>query len=206
MYYVDIGKDLVGGAVKFRAPGEPPSPGYQKYCEARVDVSVPAEQNGILVFANSMPHRLRLMGNKGSESQSRTFLNFFVVDPQRRLSNTGIFFTERGMSAFLTICIRKLTGKTMPKDVLGLILRYLNLFTDMRAAKDFRTKAREAMKATRSGPGFLNMHYGNCGVQKFVENIDCVIPHCNVEGRLNILTDSATPSNGEVEDEVEEEE
>ena len=39
----------------------------------------------LIVFANSVPHRVRKIANLSDKVQTRTFVNFFVVHPKKPL-------------------------------------------------------------------------------------------------------------------------
>jgi hypothetical protein len=49
----------------------------------------PVVTGAAIAFSNDMPHRFRTLRNQSSEPQSRLHLNFFVVDPDRRLPSSS---------------------------------------------------------------------------------------------------------------------
>jgi hypothetical protein len=62
-----------------------------------VDLSVGVQTNSFVVFSNALPHRVRLMENKSPDSPgTRTFINFFVVDPSYKLPNATSHMTFQG--------------------------------------------------------------------------------------------------------------
>ncbi|KAJ3021415.1 UNVERIFIED_CONTAM: hypothetical protein HDU68_009639 [Siphonaria sp. JEL0065] len=81
-YYLRIDEGLEGGNLKFRPEGVPNS------CYGageNVDCQVTVEEGSMVVFSNRTPHRFRKMTNSTSKTLKRTFINFFLVDPSRKL-------------------------------------------------------------------------------------------------------------------------
>jgi hypothetical protein len=151
VYYVDVESEIVGGNIKFRSPGEVPDPYYAEHCATQPELSVKASHNSCMVFANSVPHRVRMMRNRSSSKvQKRTFVNFFIVDPSIPLEGHPHFVTQEEMAVTLTEYVKSL-GREIPRDVLKIILSQTGLWQSLDAAKRFRQEARKAMQATSTG-------------------------------------------------------
>jgi hypothetical protein len=172
VYYVDVEEGIVGGSVKFRSPGEVPDPHYAEYVEPKPELSVRATHNSCMVFANSVPHRVRMMRNRSSSVQKRTFVNFFIVDPKQPLKTTPNFLTQVELQVILQRYVKSI-GHILPGDICKLILARTGLWESLDHAKKFRAEARKAMQSTSTGgAGFYHYHYGNCGVQRFSSAIE----------------------------------
>lgn len=81
------------------------------------------------------------------------------------------FLTQAVLTKVLTDYVASI-GRTLPKDVANLILQPLGLWKTRKEAKLFREEARKAMQSTRTNRGgWFYIHYGNCGVQSFLEGL-----------------------------------
>jgi hypothetical protein len=139
------------------------------------EISVPAERNGCVAFANAVPHRLRALANLTDVPQTRTFLNVFVIDPEQPLEAPPTVATAAELAAVLVQCFARLINRTLPRDVALLIAERTRpgLWRDAAHARQFRAAARKAMQATKTSlGGFAHYHYGNCGMQSFVDPAD----------------------------------
>ncbi len=131
-----------------------------------------AEQNSCIVFANSVPHRVRMIENRTDKVQTRTFINFFVVHPRKPLHAVATFITAEELREILSRFVHKL-GRHLPRDVLNLIVAQCRpwMWNSSAEAQAFRREARLAMQGTKTNHGgFAYMHYGNCGVQSYVDS------------------------------------
>jgi hypothetical protein len=74
-------------------------------------------------------------------------------------------------ASILTEFVAVSLGRTLPRDVTKLILVPLNLWSSRKEAEHFRLEARKAMQSTVTTDrgGWYYLHYGNCGIQSFVE-------------------------------------
>ena len=127
------------------------------------------ETGRAVVFSNWIPHRFLKISNPTTTVQRRTFLNFFIVDPSMPITSTKHVLTAEFLADILIkASIRQ--GFQLPSDVIRRILSHLNIWTSLKEAQDFRDKSRAAMQAQRSGWGWI--HYGNCGTQQFVANLE----------------------------------
>lgn len=198
MYYVDVPQGLTGGHLKFRVAGEPPDPSYTEYCEVDSNITVPTKHNTCVVFANSIPHRVRLMQNQSDRTITRTFINFFFVDPKDTQAIPLQHFTGVELCDRLTTWVREQLNKTLPLDVLKIITGHLGLWSGLDEAKTFRGEYRRAMMSTTSGErgGWAYMHYGNCGVQKFAPYLNALSERWLEETNTLHHTDSNSPSDG----------
>jgi len=176
VYYVDVPSGLKGGCLKFRAPDEPPDPGYNEYAQESSDVSVKANSNSACIFSNILPHRVRLLENQSDSFKQRTFINFFIVDPDYDLPTTTNQITSSDLIVIIQACVVSWIDREFPSDVMKLILAWCNLWSSMDEAFDFRDKARVAMRSMSSESGWAHVHYGNCGVQRFAPCIEAMMP------------------------------
>ena len=109
--------------------------------------------------------RVRLMKNRSSSLKKRTFLNFFVVDPEKPIPTTLNITTGEDLWKIFLSFAKDNDLQMMPRDVFKMITSELNMFSCLEEAKEFRAKARDAMLSTKSGWGYL--HFGNYGIQRF---------------------------------------
>lgn len=115
-----------------------------------------------VVFANSIPHRFRKIRNTTDSVQRRTFINFFIVDPSRKIPTKISFFTKRIVCLtlrryFLLFVVLLVTlwryryivevlKVSLPPLIINKILSYLpELWKDEEEAKEFRHKSRLSM-------------------------------------------------------------
>jgi len=163
VYYLDVG-DLQGGNLKFR-PALAPQDWYGIQTSHETSVST----GTAIVFSNTIPHRFRKMRNMSNSNanERRTFLNFFIVDPTCPIPLPSSFT----FSDFIRLCLNRYTKETLSERLPPLITRKIlfyvpNLWANLKEAKLFRQKAREAMLRNKSGWGWIN--WGNCGTTEFV--------------------------------------
>jgi hypothetical protein len=67
-----------------------------RYIDEHVDLSIGVQTNSFVVFSNALPHRVRLMENQEECTGTRTFINFFVVDPSYKLPTSVSQLTFQG--------------------------------------------------------------------------------------------------------------
>ena len=148
VYYLQVDDGLFGGNLKFR-PAEAPQP----YYNIETDCDLEVKQGSAVVFSNTIPHRFRKITNSTSEEKRRTFLNFFIVDPNRPLVSTK----KIPSGSVLAILLSKMFEKhnmIVPKPILGHILSYIPAtWSSIVESKRFRKKARDSMKVDKSGWG-----------------------------------------------------
>jgi hypothetical protein len=98
VYYIDQDPELDGGGLKFRNSGSPDNFYYCQNEIKRRDVVANVASNTAIVFANTVPHRLLTLKNTSVvHSQSRMFINFFVIDPKHPLPSTAEFKSSMGI-------------------------------------------------------------------------------------------------------------
>eukprot|EP01124_Arcella_intermedia_P029745 TRINITY_DN6367_c0_g1_i1.p1 TRINITY_DN6367_c0_g1~~TRINITY_DN6367_c0_g1_i1.p1 ORF type:complete len:499 (-),score=115.72 TRINITY_DN6367_c0_g1_i1:76-1548(-) len=183
VYYCNIDNGLSGGQLKFR-PENVPSSGYSEEDPDRV---VDVESGYAVGFSNWIPHRVRKMVNRTSETQHRTFLNFFIVDPALPLKSTK---TELPISSWVILLhqmFRHHTGSSPPKEIVGMLMILLDQWPSVEVAKEFREMTREQMKLIKSGWGVI--HYGNCGKQEWVDNSEISPKDCSRLSQTDSVTD-----------------
>jgi hypothetical protein len=90
VYYLDQDLELEGGGLKFRNSGCPNNDYHFSDDITRLDFEAKVAANTAIVFANTIPHRLITLKNTSViHTQSRTFINFFVISPNKPLPSTA---------------------------------------------------------------------------------------------------------------------
>ena len=151
----------------------------------QIDHTVSCVETGVaVVFANSIPHRFQQIRNLTQEDgRRRTFLNFFVVDPERpilRQSNTLACSPKN----VIVQALREWNEGRLPELVLEQILGLLNfasLWDTEAEAKEFRARVRRAMLDEKSGWGWIQ--WGNSGTTEFVRALCAWPPRSREESR-----------------------
>jgi hypothetical protein len=167
VYYIHFDEQLEGGHLKFR-PKEAPCPEFSVGTDAEVAVGTGA----CVVFSNSLPHRVRQIRNlTENDGLRRTFLNFFIVDPQKPIS-IDVFASRvlAPLDIILSILAEASEGCLMIGPILDNIVEKLgpSAWQNIEEAKAFRTRVREAMTLNHSGWGWVE--YGNSGEVTFVKS------------------------------------
>jgi hypothetical protein len=89
IYYLDQDPGLKGGGLKFRNSGthelEKIGDVYER------DIIAEVGPDTAIVFSNIVPHRLVTLVNNTNQIACRTFINFFVVDPEKPLVSSSTF-------------------------------------------------------------------------------------------------------------------
>lgn len=166
VYYLDVDDELEGGGLKFR-PKVGPKPSYEQF---PIDHAISSIKTGTaIVFANSIPHRFQKIRNLTcDDGRRRTFLNFFIVDPEHRIpmkSNEVILSPKDTIIETL----HTWNDGRLPDLVLQKIFKMLKLsstWDNENEAKEFRSHVRRAMLDEKSGWGWIN--WGNTGTVEFV--------------------------------------
>ena len=172
VYYLDIDDQLDGGALKFR-PKEGPQNFYGFETDHRI---LSVNTGGAVVFSNSMPHRFQQIRNLTcDDGRRRTFLNFFIVDPDDRihLKSNNVVCSPKDV---IIETLRVWNEGRLPDVVLEQILKLLRIssaWENVDEAKEFRSHVRRAMLEEKSGWGWIN--WGNCGTTEFVRAL-CTWP------------------------------
>jgi len=112
-----------------------------------------------VVFSNTLPHRFKELANTTQATLTRTFLNFFIVDPCNPIECDG------GKQEHW----RLLKSKKLKNIIIGHILKFLSplKYDPLEVAKEKRKQVREGMKTEVSGWGVIN--YGNSGDLEFFD-------------------------------------
>jgi hypothetical protein len=172
VYYLHIDDKLEGGTLKFR-PKYAPQNWYEGI---QTDHEVTSVQSGTaVVFSNSIPHRFRQIRNlTKDDGRRRTFLNFFIVDPEQRIevNSKEIVYAPKDM---IIETLRKWNDGRLPDIILEKILKMLksSMWETTDEAKEFRARVRRAMLDEKSGWGWIC--WGNCGTTEFVRAL-CAWP------------------------------
>lgn len=165
VYYLHIDDQLEGGTLKFR-PKNGPS---ETYNDIEINHEVTSVQSGTaVVFSNSIPHRFRQIRNLTEvDGRRRTFLNFFIVDPDQPIEIDWNQIIHVPRNFILDILYRWNDGQ-LPELAMEKIMRMLqsSMWTTDTEAKEFRARVRRAMIDERSGWGWIC--WGNCGTTEFV--------------------------------------
>jgi len=183
VYYLHIDDQLQGGALKFRPPYAP----QDWYNGIETDHEVSSVQTGTaVVFSNSIPHRFRQIRNlTKDDGRRRTFLNFFIVDPEQRidLKWKEIVYSPKDM---IIEILREWNDGRLPDVVLEKILKMLksSMWETADEAKEFRSRVRRAMLDEKSGWGWIC--WGNSGTTEFVRSL-CAWPPREREEASEVL-------------------
>jgi hypothetical protein len=115
------------------------------------------KEGSAIVFANILPHRFLKLTNNTDQPLERLFINYFIVNPDKRLESTA-FYSE-------TFSILKKYTK-LPAILIDEILSFLVYRTSLPEAKEKRQRARESMKVTTGEWKYV--YYGNSGELEFL--------------------------------------
>ena len=121
-------------------------------------VNVPVNEQAAIVFSNNIPHKFSCIENIHSQDIERFFINFFIVDPQKRLETNQI-----RIEAFNILRKKSRLPKMLIDEILSFVYSYDNIIT----AKERREKVRQSMKVDSAGWGYIS--YGNSGEYFFKE-------------------------------------
>ncbi|CAF3386409.1 unnamed protein product [Rotaria sp. Silwood1] len=181
VYYLHVDPELEGGALKFR-----PKKGPQDWYEGiNIDFEVTSIRTGTaIVFSNSMPHRFRQIRNlTPDDGRRRTFLNFFIVDPDQPINLQLSELVLAPMDTIVSILQQWNQGQ-IPDLVLDRIVRILQVLSPWQTqdeVKMFRSRVRKAMLEEKSGWGWIC--WGNCGTTEFVRALCAWSPRERQEAR-----------------------
>ena len=172
VYYLHVDDQLTGGSLKFR-PKAGPLP-HSVYSEGiEMDHCISSIRTGIAtVFSNSIPHRFQQIQNlTNNDSRRRTFLNFFIVDPERRipLQSNNVLCSPKDT---IIEVLRRWNDGRLPSVVEQHIVNFLNMasaWENENEAKEFRSRVRRAMLEEKSGWGWIE--WGNMGTTGFVSSL-----------------------------------
>jgi len=157
VYYCNIDKGFQEDKLTYRNYVFP-DPGYAEDLHRVPDYDIDVMDGTAVVFSNTLPHKFNQLANSTKETITRTFLNFFIVDPSDPI------YSETGMIEHW----RLLKSKKLKNIIVGHVLKFLYLsYDNIDLAKEKRSKVREAMKTEKSGWGFI--HYGNSGDVEFFD-------------------------------------
>lgn len=156
VYYAKIDKGFQEDVVEFR-PNFGPNGWYSK--NTRMRYALPISENCAIVFSNKLPHKFLELVNKTEKPLERLFLNFFIIDPRKKLTSTTMYSL-----------LGNILNKRFHYGIVNMILSFVFSNLDEKKAKERREEARTSLKQVKSGWGYI--HYGNCGNVQFLEDID----------------------------------
>jgi len=167
VYYAEIEDGLHGGSLKFRL-ARGPTESYARHAEGMdgypTTRELPIHEGRAVVFGNELPHRFRALSNLGDKTAKRTFLTFFVVDPNQRIPSTAdmqIILPIR-MQQVVISAVRKTYNLELPEYVVDEIGEFRgNHPKTLEEAKLKREEFRAAIREDKTG--FIEVGYGNSG-------------------------------------------
>ena len=110
------------------------------------DVEVPVDECSAIVFSNELPHKFCELNNRTDENAERLFINFFIVNPKKRLETNQL-----RLDAFRALKIKM----KLPNVLIDEILSYIYSCESLHLAKIRRGIVRESMKTDMSGWGYM---------------------------------------------------
>lgn len=147
---------LEGGNVKFR-PDACPEPFYAETYQIQTSADASVKEGAAIVFGNTIPHRFRMIKNSTAEHRRRTFINFFIVDPNKPLPSTKTIPSTDFLKVVLTHYASKTLKISLPIPIATHIIKFVpGAWGSIVEAKKFRAKAREAMIKEKTGWGWIN--------------------------------------------------
>jgi hypothetical protein len=158
VYYCKIDPELEEDYLSFH-PREAPDTYYSESSGTVGQMDVPVNEGAAIVFANTIPHRFCKLENHLNQNILRLFMNFFIVDPKKRLETNQL-----RMDSFMAL--RK--ASKLPVVVIDEILSFVFSRLNSNEAVKRREAARQAMKSEESGWGYI--HYGNSGDVIFIDD------------------------------------
>jgi len=158
VYYCNIDQGFQEDKLLYRNYVSP-SPSFLSYLRRTTDYEIDISDGSAVVFSNTLPHRFKELINSTKSTLTRTFLNFFIVDPSKPIECDG------GKQEYWRI----LKSMKLKKIIIGNILKFLSplKYDNLEKAKEKRKLVREGMKTENSGWGYI--HYGNSGDLEFFD-------------------------------------
>jgi hypothetical protein len=127
-----------------------------------------------IVFNNILPHRFCSIRNVTLIARRRTFLNFFIVSPNRPINALSIkdlpLVSYEQCLIMLTNIKNEYQQQKLPDLVIEKILSFIEnsmWLTDIDA-KEFRSRVRHEMINEKSG--WAGIQYGNIGELTFIKS------------------------------------
>ena len=195
-YYVEVDKALKGGGLAFRDAGRSghgvPTQSYADRDLPNLEwtAEVPVAAGTALAWRNVLPHRFHAIestADKGGPPACRTFLNFFVVDPQRPIVGPGRTLGALGGACNNRVDLGKKRAaaamepllKPLPADVCREIassfLPSSAQWASLDEAVAWRDRVRHALARAPAG-GFAEVScWGNSGDVKWVDSLEDAI-------------------------------
>jgi len=157
VYYCNIDKGFKEDKLLYRNYIFP-DPGEVELIHRIPDYEVDVLDGTGIVFSNIMPHKFKALVNTTQETLTRTFINFFIVEPSKPI------YTETGKIEHWKL----LKEKNLKDIIIGNILQFLYISSSpLDLAKSKRALVRKAMQTEESGWGFI--FYGNNGDLEFFD-------------------------------------
>jgi len=158
VYYCNIEKGFREDKLLFRNSVFPDET-YAEQLYRTPDYEIDVLDGSAVVFSNTLPHKFKELANLSNSPITRTFLNFFIVDPSKPIE------CDSGKLEYCGL----LKSMKLKNIVIGHILKFLSplKYDALVIAKEKRRLARECMKTEVSGWGVI--HYGNSGDLEFYD-------------------------------------
>jgi len=158
VYYCNIEKGFREDKLLFRNSVFPDET-YAEQLYRTPDYEIDVLDGSAVVFSNTLPHKFKELANLSNSPITRTFLNFFIVDPSKPIE------CDSGKLEYWGL----LKSMKLKNIVIGHILKFLSplKYDALVIAKEKRRLARECMKTEVSGWGVI--HYGNSGDLEFYD-------------------------------------
>ena len=147
VYYCKIDEGFEEDVVVFR-PRVGPGTYYAETSAIPMENEIDITEGCAVVFSNILPHKFLKLTNYTDSPLERLFLNFFIVDPTKRIESTNFYWETNKL-------LRRL--KKIPNILIGYILSFIVYLPHLAEAKENRRAAREAMKNEISGWVSFNM-------------------------------------------------
>eukprot|EP01083_Nonionella_stella_P090662 253289_1 len=169
LYYFERNKGMEGGNLRFRNVKQPDDC-YAEYLDEQVVHEAQIKQGTAVVFDNvHLVHRVRLLKNKIGDKQTRyrSFLAFFIVDPDKRIKSTkDVASCKR--EEFTSLIMKNTVIET--EAIASLICEYGACGYTLSQAQNIRKMNIEVRKKPVSKGKWATMHFGNCGDQIWFGN------------------------------------
>jgi hypothetical protein len=97
-----------------------------------------------IVFANTIPHRVRKTMNMTSTTLFKTFINFFIVDPKFPIIGTDTMIPLSQFEFLLNSAFHKKIEKSIPSEIASKIYSFfinyrIHEWESLESAKEFRS-------------------------------------------------------------------
>ena len=123
VYYCNIDKGFKEDKLVFRN-AEMPDPCDGELINVNNDYEIDVEDGSAVVFSNTLPHRFKELVNTTDNVITRTFINFFIIDPTKplycesqRMEDWKILKAKKLKKLFIEYILSFLYIKSFPFDI-----------------------------------------------------------------------------------------